>query len=978
MADGTTILNTVKFRVVVDGTNAEKSLGNVTQAAQTAQKSTKINMQKMASAAQSAGMAMTLGLTVPLVAAGQQALNAGMSFQQGLANIQAVTGATSDEMGKFTDLIKEMASTTPYGIAEVSQAIEDLSKAGLTTTQIIEGGLYGALNLAAAGGIELEEAANLAARALITFKNDGLSVADAADILVGAANKSTTSVGEIGSSFEMVSVVAANAGMTMADTAAALAVFAQNGMAGSDAGTSLKTMLMNLSPQSAKATKYMKELGIITADGANQFYDASGKMKDMAGIADVMQNAFKGLNDEQRINYMRTIFGQDAIRGATVLYKEGAAGIQAMAEAIEGVDARKVAEKKWDTLNNKIKELKNSLSIVASEIFTRLEPALTSGVDLVTKLVSGLGSMPAWFQNIIIGFASVLAVTGPLLLIFGSTAGAISNIMTIAAVVGPALTAAFAGPLIPILGVVAAIDLLVVGIALASKAYNDHRKAVSKVQSDVKAYHATTDDLLESYKKKTEKATKAAVKDYQNLATNASESLSQIDQHLGDETYKNKFNSDLQAMVDKSKEIISKGSADTTAKTLDLLSKYSAGSAEQEALILQNISYNQEKKIGVIDKAQKKINDISAKYSGKNVKMSEKDYMDIQKSLQEISTVSIGVITKTSADSALAQALANESTMKGAAKASKKFLELNTKNAKEQIAVAQDVAGQELMLIEQLKNDGVINYDTYQSLKIQAVQRYKTAVLEAQTAELKGLIGETKRLQKWSDEFDGVVGRIDDLNKKPTLSIIEQEELDRLTEFYNSNVGAYEKIEDQININKAAIVGFSDEVKVGLSEGEQAAINFTKGIQEIDNVIRSLSTNDYQATGRSIGQKLAIGMTAAFKQRIKALMPQFVEVDFGAESMATMNEYAEGGAMRKGTALVGEAGPELLTVGNGLAQVTPLTGAGKARNVEQAFGGSNVFNISVDGGWDNADRIANRVADTMNRILGSRGVNYVR
>ena len=87
---------------------------------------------------------------------------------------------------------------------------------------------------------------------------------------------------------------------------------------------------------------------------------------------------------------------------------------------------------------------------------------------------------------------------------------------------------------------------------------------------------------------------------------------------------------------------------------------------------------------------------------------------------------------------------------------------------------------------------------------------------------------------------------------------------------------------------------------------------------------------------------------------------------------------AMGGINRQGTTLVGEAGPELLTVGYNGAMVTPLTGAGKARNVEKAFGGSNVINISVDGGWDNADRIANRVADTMNRILGSRGVNYVR
>ena len=728
MADGTTILNTVKFRVVVDGTNAEKSLGSVTQAAQTAQKSTKINMQKMASAAQSAGMAMTLGLTVPLVAAGKQALKAGMSFQQGLANIQAVTEATSDEMGKFTDLIKEMASTTPYGIAEVSQAIEALPKAGLTTAQILEGGLYGALNLAAAGEIELEEAANLAARALITFKNDGLSVADAADILVGAANKSTTSVGEIGSSFEMVSVVAANAGMTMADTAAALAVFAQNGMAGSDAGTSLKTMLMNLSPQSAKATKYMKELGIITADGANQFYDASGKMKDMAGIADVMQNAFKGLNDEQRINYMRTIFGQDAIRGATVLYKEGAAGIQAMAEAIEGVDARKVAEKKWDTLNNKLKVFNNTLELLSAEIFVRFEPALSAIVKTATKMVDAFRKAPKGLQNIVLGFLGILAVAGPLLLIFGTVAGAITNISTLLGGIGIGSAGALAGVFGPVLLVVAGVALL---IATFKKLWTD------------------SEQFRENAKK------------------------------LGS------------AIADLGKSIF-----DMFNPIVEVLWSVGKGFVE-----------------GIMPHIEKLMNDILPPLTS---------------------------IIQTVSD---------------------KF---------------KDVA------------------------------------------EKLGLTsGNIERLQGAGKTLGDVLGTMAETATKPLQ----------------------------------ALLTIIDAILKGLKWIEQNSGGIT-------------SRADYYRS---------LAVTSESKSKSKAAIQKSIS-DFSSR----FTGQAMGGINRQGTTLVGEAGPELLTVGYNGAMVTPLTGAGKARNVEKAFGGSNVFNISVEGGWDNADRIANRVADTMNRVLGSRGVNYVR
>ena len=728
MAEGKTILNTVKFKVVVDGADAQTALGGVTKAAQNTQKASTVSMQKMASSAQSAGMAMTLGITVPLVAAGKQAISAGMKFQQGMANIQAVTEATSEEMGKFSGLVKEMASTTPYGIGDVTQAIEDLSKAGLTTTQIIEGGLYGALTLAAAGEIELEEAANLAARALITFKNDGLSVADAADILVGAANKSTTSVGEIGSSFEMVSVVAANAGFTMKDTATAIAVFAQNGMAGSDAGTSLKTMLMNLSPQSAKATKYMKELGIITADGANQFYDASGKMKDMAGIADVMQKAFKGLNDEQRINYMRTIFGQDAIRGATVLYKEGADGIRFMASAIESVDAKKVAETKWATLSTKIRIFKNNLEILSSEIFTRFEPAMSAMVDGATKMVDVFRKAPKGLQNFILGLLGILAVAGPLLLIFGTVAGAITNISTLLGGIGIGSAGALAGVLGPVLLVVAGVALL---IATFKKLWTD------------------SEQFRENAKK------------------------------LGS------------AIADLGKSIF-----DMFKPIVEVLWNVGKGFVE-----------------GIMPHIEKLMNDILPPLTS---------------------------IIQTVSD---------------------KF---------------KDVA------------------------------------------EKLGLTsGNIERLQGAGKTLGDVLGTMAETATKPLQ----------------------------------ALLTIIDAILKGLKWIEQNS----GGITSRADYYRSLAV-----TSQSKAQS-----KAATQKAVSELSSRFIG-------------HAMGGINRQGTTLVGEAGPELLTVGYNGAMVTPLTGAGKARNVEQAFGGSNVFNISVEGGWDNADRIANRVADTMNRILGSRGVNYVR
>ena len=881
-----------------------------------------------------------------------------------------------------------MASTTPYGISDVTKAIEDLSKAGLTTSQILEGGLYGALTLAAAGEIELEEAANLAARALITFKNDGLSVADAADILVGAANKSTTSVGEIGSSFEMVSVVAANAGLTMKDTATALAVFAQNGMAGSDAGTSLKTMLMNLTPQSAKATKYMKELGIITADGANQFYDASGKMKDMAGIADIMQKSFKGLNDEQRIHYMRTIFGQDAIRGATVLYKEGADGIRLMASAIESVDARSVAERKWDTLSTKIKVFKNNLALLGAEVFNRFEPALSALVKKATEVVNWFRELPGGVQKAIVIFGAIVAAIGPLLLVFGSVAGAIGNIVALFGLI----SGAAGGAVVALLPAIAAIGAIVIGVsALAigiNKAHQDIKKRRDAIHSDTKAYNATTEKLLKDHNKKIRDANKETLDNYIDMSAGVEGAMKKMRLSAGDDTYKNEFLSGLSTMVAEANRIIQDDNSKTLVYASKLFGQYSFLSEDVESDILKDVVSNNEAKVASIRNSEKEITSIMDKASKERRDLTKEEYQAVQVNLDNINKQTVKSLSKTNFDMEAARADIVTAGGKANIKANDEFLKLNAEHSKEVIANAKLAAGEELAFLEQLRDEGLITYEQYIAGKEAILERYKNTVKEVQVEELKGLVSATEELIKWNNDYQKKIQERDALEKKRAISNgelteAEKTRLSELNAYMHDNYKAAEEVQGKIEDNIVAIQAFDPQIKAlvnGVKETLAAA-----GILSADEFIRKFGSRDWVGAGISVGAQLAMGYKQGWlKSGVMSMIDKLgvenlgVYTGGGTDPYDTTRFQASGGINRGGNTIVGEAGPELLSVGLGGVAVTPLTGAAKARNVEQAFGGSNVFNISVEGGWDNADRIANRVADTMNRVLGSRGVNYVR
>jgi TP901 family phage tail tape measure protein len=413
-------------------------------------------------------------------------------FEQGLSNIKAVSGATGEEMEQLKQLALDMGASTKYSATEAAQGIEELVKAGVSMTDITNGGLKGALSLATAGGLELAEAAEIASTALNAFRKDGLSVGQAADILAGAANASATSVGELKFGLASVSAVASSVGMSFEDTTTALALFAQNGLKGSDAGTSLKTMLMNLQPSTDKARALFEELGLVTADGASRFFDANGQLKSLDSIAGILQESMTGLTDAQRLQKMETIFGSDAIRAANILFKEGASGATNMKKAMSKVTAEQVAAEKLNNLNGAIEQLKGSFETFMISIGETLVPALKSAAKYLGKIVDWFNKLSPTTKKIITYFAAAtMVLTGLVAVVAFSAVG-----------MGFLAAAEWAVilPLLIIIGkivlVIAALTALGAGIAYLYNKNETFRKGVTAMWNAIKTITMTVVNAL--------------------------------------------------------------------------------------------------------------------------------------------------------------------------------------------------------------------------------------------------------------------------------------------------------------------------------------------------------------------------------------------------------------------------------------------------------------------------------------------------
>lgn len=384
----------------------------------------------------SAAMAILAAAAAPVIATFNSAKKA-MNFEAQMSSIQALTGLTDSEMKKMEQLALEMGAKTKYSALQAGQGIEELLKAGIKPAQVQAGALEAALNLATAGNLELADAAEIMSTALNAFKSDAMTAAQASNILAGTANASATSVQELRYSLQMTSAVASGVGMSFKDTNIALGLFANNGLKGSDAGTSLKTMLLNLQPQTDKQIALFKKLGLVTANGKNQFFDATGKLKSLSEISGILEKSFGGLNQQQRLLAMEIAFGTDAIRAANILYKEGSKGAQDFARNMANVTALDVAKKKMDNAAGAVEQFNGAMETLQIAALMPTMPLIKKfalgAANIATKLNDWLGSPQAktWGQLIITGVRTVGSALMPLFVVISAHAEKMSAIWAV-------------------------------------------------------------------------------------------------------------------------------------------------------------------------------------------------------------------------------------------------------------------------------------------------------------------------------------------------------------------------------------------------------------------------------------------------------------------------------------------------------------------------------------------------------------------
>ena len=391
----------IVIRLMADTASYEASMtraGSTARSVASGMENTGRKSALIASGMTAAGLAVA--------AFGVAAVKMAADFDQQMSTVQANTGATSAQMDQLRAAAIEAGASTVYSASDSADAINDLGKAGMSVTDILTGGLSGALNLAASDGMAVGDAAEYMANALSMFHLKGSQASQVADTLAAGAGKAVGNVSDFGEALNNCGAQANSFGMNVQETTGVLALFAQNGTIGAEAGTQLNSMLMKLAAPSTEASNTMKELGISA-------YDAQHHFIGMANFAGQLQKAEKGLTDEQRNQANATIFGSYAIKAANYLYEAGESGVNKWTKAVsESGYAAEQAAAKNNNLNGDLENLSGSMESLMISVGEGAQGPLRKMVQGLDTLIDAFAGLPSGAQQTLVVMASLAGVFG--------------------------------------------------------------------------------------------------------------------------------------------------------------------------------------------------------------------------------------------------------------------------------------------------------------------------------------------------------------------------------------------------------------------------------------------------------------------------------------------------------------------------------------------------------------------------------------
>ena len=361
------------------------------------------------------GAGLSAALTVPLAGLAHAAVQTAAQFESAMKRVEAaLDNVSADQLKALEDQARTLGPAVGHSATEAATAIESLARNGLDASNILGGGLAAALKLAAAGQAELAPAADATTDIMQQFGKTAGDLGPVVDKIVGAMNASKFGFQDFQLAIGQAGGVAGAVGVTFEDFNTALAGTSALFGSGSDAGTSFKTFLTSLSGNSKQAKKEMTDLGL-------SFFDtATHKMKPMAEVAETLRKSLGGLSEQARTKVLTDVFGTDGMRTAIGLMKLGKAGFVDLQNTIAQASADKQVSKMQEGYAAAVARLAaafENLKIAIGQ--SGLLEIMTSFINSITRLVSGLASLSPHFMHIAAGFSAVAAAAGPLLVVLG-------------------------------------------------------------------------------------------------------------------------------------------------------------------------------------------------------------------------------------------------------------------------------------------------------------------------------------------------------------------------------------------------------------------------------------------------------------------------------------------------------------------------------------------------------------------------------
>lgn len=410
------------------------------------------------------GSTMTKNVTLPIVAGFAASAKSAMSFEDAMARVAAVSGATGDDFDTLSARAREMGEITLHSATDVADAMYYMGLAGWDTTQIYNG-IPGVLDLATASGEDLASVSDIVTDAMTAFGLGAEETTHFVDVLAQATRNSNTDISGLGEAFKYVAPVAGALNYSIEDVAHALGLMANQGIKGSQGGTALRNILQRLAKPTEEVSNAMDYLNIsllnengtaktlseIMGDMRVAFGDLLKPSEDLQFQIDTLNSAMEsgdileeeyidqlaaiadaayGAGTAEKVRYAATLAGARGMPGLLAIVNTAEEDYNGLADAIYSADGatREMSALMEGTTTGQFKILISQITELGIQIGQMLLPYIQSGIEKISSVVSWLTSLDEEQRKTILTIAAVVAAIGPVILIIGKMISAISMV----------------------------------------------------------------------------------------------------------------------------------------------------------------------------------------------------------------------------------------------------------------------------------------------------------------------------------------------------------------------------------------------------------------------------------------------------------------------------------------------------------------------------------------------------------------------